>query len=66
MIGVAVIGIALNGFSFLRLKSGESESEKVLSWHLLEDVFGWLIVLIGSVVIYFTRYYIIDPIMILG
>jgi cobalt-zinc-cadmium efflux system protein len=52
MIGIAVIGIVLNGFSFLRLKSGESESEKVLSWHLLEDVLGWLIVLLGSVVIY--------------
>ena len=59
MIGIAIIGVVLNGFSFFRLKSGESESEKVLSWHLLEDVFGWLIVLIGSVVIYFARAYIV-------
>jgi cobalt-zinc-cadmium efflux system protein len=66
MIGIAIIGIMLNGFSFLRLKGGESESEKVLTWHLLEDVIGWLIVLLGSVVIYFTGYYIIDPLMTLG
>jgi cobalt-zinc-cadmium efflux system protein len=66
MMAIAVIGIILNGFGFLRLTKGESLSEKVLSWHLLEDVLGWVVVLIGSIIIYFTGFYIIDPVMTLG
>ena len=34
-----------------------------LSWHLLQDVLGWIIILIGSVAIYFWDIYTIDPIM---
>ena len=32
-----------------------SSNEKVLSWHLLEDVLGWIAVLVGGVIIYFTN-----------
>jgi cobalt-zinc-cadmium efflux system protein len=41
MVGIAVIGIIFNGAGFFLLKKGESLNEKVLSWHLLEDVLGW-------------------------
>ena len=63
MVGLAVIGILFNGAGFFLLKRGESLNEKVLSWHLLEDVLGWVGILVGGVIIYFWRIYQLDPIM---
>jgi cobalt-zinc-cadmium efflux system protein len=66
MILLGILGVIINGAAVLRLKKGESHNEKVVALHLLEDVLGWVAVLIGSVVIYFTDWYIIDPILSLG
>ena len=66
MVGIAIIGIIFNGAGFFLLKKGESLNEKVLSWHLLEDVLGWAGILLGGVIIYFWKIYIIDPIMTIG
>ena len=66
MLGLAVIGITFNAAGFFLLKKGESLNEKVLSWHLLEDVLGWITILIGGVIIYFWKFYLIDPIMTVG
>lgn len=63
MLGIALIGITLNGAGYVLLKKGESLNEKVLSWHLLEDVLGWIVILVGGIVIYFWKFYVIDPIM---
>ena len=38
MFGLAIIGIILNGAGVILLKKGKSLNEKVLSWHLIEDV----------------------------
>ncbi|MCW4035456.1 MAG: cation diffusion facilitator family transporter [Candidatus Bathyarchaeota archaeon] len=66
MVGIAVIGIVFNGAGFLLLKKGESLNEKVLSWHLLEDVLGWAGILVGGVIIYYWQFYLLDPIMTIG
>lgn len=66
MVGIAVIGILFNGAGFFLLKKGESLNEKVLSWHLLEDVLGWVGILVGGVIIYFWKFYLLDPIMTIG
>lgn len=66
MFGLAIIGIILNGSGVILLKKGQSLNEKVLSWHLLEDVLGWTVILIGSITIFFWNIYVIDPIMTLG
>ena len=66
MFGLAIIGIILNGVGVILLKKGQSLNEKVLSWHLIEDVLGWIIILIGSIAILFWNLYVIDPIMTLG
>ena len=50
----------------LRLRGGHTQNEKVLSWHLLEDVLGWVAVLIASVTIHFTGWNIIDPLLSIG
>ncbi len=63
MLGIAVIGILFNGAGFFLLKKGESLNEKVLSWHLLEDVLGWVGILVGGAIIYFWKVYLLDPVM---
>jgi cobalt-zinc-cadmium efflux system protein len=66
MVGIAFLGILFNGLGFFQLKKGESINEKVLSWHLLEDVIGWAGILVGGVIIYFWNIYILDPILTIG
>lgn len=66
MIALAVLGVAVNGAAVLKLKRGKTQNEQVLSWHLLEDVLGWAVVLIGSVLIYFTGWAFLDPLLSIG
>ncbi len=66
MVGLAILGIVVNGFGFTLLRRGASVSEEVLSLHLLEDVLGWIIVLIGGFIVRFWGIYIVDPLMTLG
>ena len=63
MIILSLIGIVFNGFAFLKLKRGHSHNEKIVGLHLLEDVLGWIAILIGSIVMYFYQLPIIDPIL---
>ncbi len=63
MIWLAIIGVLVNGVAVLKLKGGKKFSEKVVTLHLLEDMLGWIIVLIGAIILYFTNWYIIDPIL---
>jgi len=61
MFVLAILGIAVNGAAVLRLRRGKTQNEKVLSWHLLEDVLGWVAVLLGSILMYFTGWAWLDP-----
>lgn len=63
MLIIAIFGVIVNGAAVLRLKKGNSLNEKVISLHLLEDVLGWLAVLIGSLMIIFFEWHTIDPIL---
>jgi cobalt-zinc-cadmium efflux system protein len=63
---LAVMGVLVNGFAALRLKKGGSLNERVVSLHLLEDVLGWVAVLIASIVMMFTDVTILDPILSIG
>ena len=66
MFVLAIVGIVFNGFAVWRLQQGSSINERVVSLHLLEDVLGWVAVLIGSVLIYFFEWHIVDPILSIG
>ncbi len=66
MIAFAVIGAAVNIIGARLTHSGSSLNSKAVSLHLLEDVLGWLVVLIGAVVMKFTGYVLIDPLMSIG
>lgn len=66
MLGLAVLGVLVNGAAVLRLRRGKTQNEKVLSWHLIEDVLGWVAVFVGAVVMHITGWAWIDPIISIG
>ncbi len=66
MVGFALLGILVNGVAALRLYKGKTLNEKVVSWHLVEDLLGWAAVLIGSILIELTGFSIIDPLLSIG
>lgn len=63
MLYLAILGIIVNGAAVLRLRKGSSINERVVSLHLLEDVLGWVAVLIGSLVMLFVDAPFIDPLL---
>ncbi len=66
MVLLAVFGVAVNGFAAYKLSGGKSLNERILNWHLLEDVFGWAAVLIVAVLLVFFEWPILDPILSIG
>ncbi len=63
MILFAVIGVIVNLIAAFVTKEGESLNQKAVNLHMLEDVLGWVVVLVGAVVMRFTDFYLIDPLM---
>lgn len=63
MIFLALLGIVFNGIAVLRVKKGRSMNEKVITWHLLEDVLGWVAVFIASIIMLFWNFPILDPLL---
>ncbi|MCB0401669.1 MAG: cation transporter [Flavobacteriales bacterium] len=61
MMWFAFLGIAINGYAAWKLSTGKSMNEKVVSWHLLEDVLGWVAVLIVAVILQFKEIPYLDP-----
>lgn len=66
MIIFAVVGAAVNFLAAFFTREGDSINQKAVNLHMLEDVLGWLVVLIGAVVMRFTDIAVIDPIMSIG
>ena len=63
MFWFSIFGIAVNGYAAWKLHSGKSLNEKVISLHLLEDVLGWVAILVSSIIMMFTDLPILDPIL---
>lgn len=53
MILLAFLGVAVNGFAAYRVSKGASLNERMLMWHMIEDVMGWVLVLVGALVMSF-------------
>ena len=66
MILFAVIGAVVNLAAAFFTRDGHSLNQKAVNLHMLEDVLGWIVVLIGAVVMRFTDFALIDPIMSIG
>lgn len=63
MMYIAILGVLVNGYAAYKLSHGKSMNEKVLSWHLIEDVLGWVAVLIVSIVLIFKDIPYLDPLL---
>ena len=59
----AVIGLTVNLIATYFTHGGKSINQKAVNLHMLEDVLGWLVVLVGAIVMRFTNFYILDPIL---
>lgn len=66
MIVFAVAGVVVNALAMVRLQKGASMNERVVSLHFLEDLLGWISVLIAAVVMLFVRLPMLDSILSLG
>lgn len=66
MIILAVIGVVINVVAAFVTREGDSVNQKSVNLHMLEDVLGWVIVLIGAVIMRFTDIGILDPLMSIG
>ena len=66
MIIFAIVGVVVNLAAAFFTREGDSLNQKAVNLHMLEDVLGWIVVLIGAVVMRFTDIRIIDPIMSIG
>ncbi len=63
MIIIALIGILFNIIAVYKTKGGHSLNQEAVNLHLLQDALSWIIVLIGSILIKFTKINYIDSIM---
>lgn len=66
MIIFAIVGALVNFFAAYFTKDGDSINQKAVNLHMLEDVLGWLVVLVGAIIMRFTDIKIIDPLMSMG
>ncbi len=66
MIVFAVVGVVVNFCAAFFTREGGSLNQKAVNLHMLEDVLGWVVVLLGAIVMRFTDFVIIDPIMSIG
>ena len=66
MIIFAVIGACVNFGAAFFTRDGDSLNQKAVYLHMLEDVLGWVVVLVGAIVMRFTDFALIDPIMSIG
>ena len=60
---LAAAGVAVNLIAMLRLKKGDSITEKVISLHFLGDVLGWAAVMTGSIVMMVAEVPLLDPVL---
>lgn len=66
LLGLALLGIVVNGIAVLKMQGGHKLNEKVVMLHLLEDVLGWGVVLIGGILMLVFDLPIIDPVLSIG
>ena len=66
MIIFAVVGALVNFLAAYFTKDGDSLNQKAVNLHMLEDVLGWIVVLVGAIIMRFTDIRIIDPLMSMG
>ena len=60
---LGIIAITINVLASLVVGKGKTKNESILSLHFLEDTLGWLAVILMAIVLRFTNWYILDPLL---
>ncbi len=63
MLAIAIVGVVVNLLAVLRLRGGSKLNQRIVFLHLIEDVLGWLAVLVASIVMMFVDIPLLDPIL---
>ncbi len=63
---LAVIGVIVNFMAVYFTREDTSLNQKAVNLHMLEDVLGWIVVLVGALVMKFTHFYSLDPLLSIG
>ncbi len=63
MIIFSIVGIIFNGIIVLKLSKSSKISDRSVYLHMLEDVLGWIAVLIGAIFIKLLNIYVLDSIL---
>lgn len=66
MLIFAMVGTVVNCSAAFFTRDGDSLNQKAVNLHMLEDTLGWIVVFVGAVVMKFTNFVIIDPLMSIG
>lgn len=66
MIVFAIFGVVVNSIAAFVTREGDSINQKAVNLHMFEDVLGWGVVLIGSILMKYTDISVIDPVMSIG
>ena len=60
---LGIIAIIINVLASLVIRKGQTKNESILSLHFLEDTLGWVAVILMAIVLRFTDWYILDPLL---
>ena len=63
MLVLGIVAIAVNTAASRVVSHGHSHNESILSLHFLEDILGWLAVILVSLILRFTDWYFLDPLL---
>lgn len=63
MVGFAVLGVCVNGYAAFKLSRNEGINSRMIALHLLEDILGWVAVLIVSIILLFQPWYFLDSVL---
>lgn len=63
MLVLGIVAIAVNTAASRVVSHGHSHNESILSLHFLEDILGWLAVVGVSIILRFTDWYFLDPLL---
>lgn len=63
MIIFGIVGVIVNFGAAYFTREGNSLNQRAVNLHMIEDILGWIIVLIGAIIMKFTDIKLIDPIL---
>lgn len=66
MFVMAFFGIAINGWGLLQFSSQGGASERMVRLHLIEDVAGWIVLLVTAVIMQFVHLPWLDAVVAIG